>query len=66
MGRWLDLYLLIMPPFAGAVPVFGIWEIGMMFGAVGAFSLLMFRALGQAPMIPVRDPYLAESLHIHR
>jgi len=66
VGRWLDLYLLIMPPFAGAVPVFGIWEIGMMFGAVGAFSLLMFRALGQAPMIPVRDPYLAESLHIHR
>jgi len=66
VGRWLDLYIMIMPPFAGAVPVLGVWEVGLVLGAVGAFSLLMFRALEQAPVIPVRDPYLAESLHIRR
>jgi hypothetical protein len=66
VGRWLDLYLMIIPPFAGAVPVFGVWEVGMMLGAVGIFGLLFLHALAKAPVIPVRDPFFAESLHVHR
>jgi hypothetical protein len=64
-GRWLDLYLMIMPPFSGGKPRIGIWEIGMTAGLVGGFGLSLFAALRRAPLVPVRDPYLAESLHYH-
>jgi hypothetical protein len=63
VGRWLDLYLMIMPPFSGGKPRIGIWEIGLVAGLVGVFGLGFFAALGRAPLVPVRDPYLAESLH---
>ncbi|HKS76773.1 MAG TPA: hypothetical protein VJQ82_26390 [Terriglobales bacterium] len=64
-GRWLDLYLMIMPPFSGGKPHIGIWEIGLAAGLVGAFGLGFLAALGRAPLVPVRDPYLTESLHYH-
>ena len=64
-GRWLDLYLMIMPPFSGGKPQLGIWEIGLVAGLVGGFALGFFRALGRAPLVPVRDPYLTESLNYH-
>jgi len=64
-GRWLDLYLMIMPPFSGGKPRIGIWEIGLAAGLVGAFGLGFLAALRRAPLVPVRDPYLAESLHYH-
>lgn len=62
-GRWLDLYLMILPTYAGPQPVFGAWELGLMLGALGLFVLIFFRAFRQAPVVPVRDPYLEESLH---
>jgi hypothetical protein len=64
-GHALDLYLMVMPPFAGAKPVFGIWEIGVLAGTVGVFGLVFLRALRQAPLVPIGDPYLQESLHYH-
>jgi hypothetical protein len=63
VGRWLDLYLMILPPYTGAQPAFGAWELGLMLGALGLFVLIFFRAFRQAPVVPVRDPYLEESLH---
>ncbi len=65
VGRWVDLYLMIFPPFAGENPVFGIWEVGMMLGATGVFFLALSRALGRAAVAPVKDPYLGESLAYH-
>jgi hypothetical protein len=64
-GRWLDLYLMIMPAFSPGKPRIGVWEIGMVAGMVGVFVLGLFAALRKAPLVPVRDPYLAESLHYH-
>jgi hypothetical protein len=64
-GRWLDLYLMIMPPFSSGKPRIGIWEIGLVAGLVGVFGLGFLAALRRAPLVPVRDPYLAESLHYH-
>lgn len=61
-GRWLDLYLMIVPPQAGDRPPFGVWEIGPAIAAVGLCLLAFFHYLRQAPVIPVRDPFLAESL----
>jgi hypothetical protein len=65
LGRWLDLYLMIMPPFSGGKPRIGIWEIGLVAGMVGVAVLGLHAALRKAPLVPVRDPYLAESLHYH-
>jgi len=72
VGRWLDLYLMILPPAAGVLrppagavlpsPGIGIWEIGLAAGGVGFFGLALARALGGAPAVPIRDPQLAESL----
>lgn len=64
-GRWLDLYLMIMPPFSGGKPRIGIWEIGMAAGMTGMFLLGVLAALRRAPLVPIRDPYLTESLHYH-
>lgn len=63
VGRWLDLYLMIMPAIVDGQPAVGIWEIGLVLGAVGVFSLVFFYALRQALLVPIRDPYLVESLH---
>jgi hypothetical protein len=65
VGRWLDLYLLIAPSLDGASPRFGIWEAGAIFGAIGLFFLVFTRMLRSAPVVPVGDPYLEESLHHH-
>jgi len=64
-GRWLDLYLMIMPPVAGERPVLGVWETGLMAGAAGLFLLGLLRVLPKANLVPVRDPGLAESLTYH-
>jgi hypothetical protein len=65
-GRWLDLYLEILPrseapPLAGAA-----WEVGLAAGAVGLFGLVFFVALGRASVVPVGDPFLAESVPAFR
>ena len=68
-GRVLDRYLMVLPPFSSARPVFGIWEAGILAGTVGVFGLVFLRALQRAPqrapLVPIKDPYLQESLHYH-
>ena len=64
-GRWLDLYLMIMPSFAGPKPRIGAMEIGLVAGSVGLFVLAFLSALRQAPLVPMKDPFLEESLHYH-
>jgi hypothetical protein len=62
LGRWLDLYVLIFPAVVGDAPTFGIWEIGITLGGVGALGLVLARELRAAPAVPVSDPDLLESL----
>ncbi|HKI34331.1 MAG TPA: hypothetical protein VKA46_20930 [Gemmataceae bacterium] len=62
VGRWLDLYLQILPRSGGAPLAGAAWEIGLAAGAAGLFGLVFFAALGRAPLVPVGDPFLAESL----
>jgi hypothetical protein len=64
-GRWLDLYLMILPPLAGTTPPFGVWEVGLTIGGLGLFLLVFNRAMRQAAPVPLRDPHLMESLHYH-
>lgn len=65
-GRCLDLYLMVIPPFAGRSPVFGLWEIGPLVLAGAIFVLVVFSTLAKAPIIPLRDPLFLESLHHHQ
>jgi len=65
LGRLLDLYLMVAPPFAGSSPVFGLWELGVLAGAGAVFALVFRLAIEQAQPVPVGDPQLQESLHYH-
>jgi hypothetical protein len=65
LGRWLDVYLMIFPGVVGASPTFGLWEIGMTLGGIGAFGLVLAAVLKGAPAVPVADPELVESLEYH-
>jgi len=64
-GRWLDLYLQVLPPTLPDGPAFGPWEAAPVAAAAAAATLVIFRALRRAPLLPAGDPYLVESLH-HR
>ncbi|HEX6736637.1 MAG TPA: hypothetical protein VF310_00060 [Vicinamibacteria bacterium] len=61
LGHWLDLYLLVGPERL-ASPALGPLELLVAAGYTGLFLALTARALGQAPLLPRNDPYLAESL----
>lgn len=62
IGHWLDLYIMVMPSVFGAQPTFGIWEIGTFVGMLAGAFWVVFRALGKRNLVPVKDPYLIESL----
>jgi hypothetical protein len=61
-GRWLDLYIAILPYTGGPTPTTLIWEAGMPTGATGLFALVFFAVLGKAAVVPIGDPFLAESV----
>jgi len=65
IGRWLDLYLMIMPPVTHGKAALPWMEIGMMLGAMGLFGLAFLAWFRRAPQTPVRDPLLAQSLSYH-
>ncbi len=65
LGRWLDLYVGILPPFLPAGPALGLWEIAPLLLAVPLGLLAFDRCFRAAPPVPAGDPYLVESLH-HR
>lgn len=63
VGRWVDLYFMILPPLGrGPLPGFGVVEAGLAAGGVGVFLLVVPRALGKASLLPIKDPFLVESL----
>jgi len=65
IGHWIDLFWMILPPFMAQSPAVFLWEIGPMAAAVAGFFLLTFRALAKHNLLPVKDPYLVESLVQH-
>lgn len=66
VGRWLDLYLAIVPANPEATPIPDLWMVGLTLGLLGVTGMFFWRAIRQAPVVPVGDPYLSESLHYHR
>ncbi len=62
-GHWLDLYLLIMPSLRGA-PALGALDVLIAAGCLGLVCSIVFRALARAPLVPVNDPFLIDSLSV--
>jgi hypothetical protein len=58
LGRWLDLYLMVMPSQWEA-PRFGLLEIAMAAGCSGLIFLIFVRGLSRAPLVPTHDPVVA-------
>ncbi len=63
-GAWLDVYWMIMPNYSENFG-FSLWDIGMGIGFFGFFAFAVRRFLAKHNTIPVKDPYLHESLHHH-
>ena len=62
VGHWLDLYLIAAPPVVGPVPRIGLLELLPFAGACALFLWVTLRSLARAHLVPIRDPYLIESL----
>jgi hypothetical protein len=62
VAHWVDLYWLVMPQLDPAGPRPSLWDAAAFVGVGGvaiAFALLRMRG---SPPVPVRDPYLDDSL----
>jgi hypothetical protein len=64
-GRWLDLYLAVMPEMMTG-PSLAAMDVFIVAGYAGAFFLLATRALGRAPLVPLNNPSFYESLAHHQ
>jgi hypothetical protein len=62
-GRWLDLYLAIMPEMMTG-PSLAAQDLFIVAGYAGAFVLLATRALGRASLVPLNTPPLYGTLPI--
>lgn len=58
LGRWLDLYILVMPS-KWKSPQFGWLEIAMAAGTAGLIYIVVVRVLSRAPLIPPHEPVIA-------
>ncbi len=65
IGAWFDLNLLVMPTLSPSGFTFSVWDIGMFLGFLGFFSFAVRRFLSKNATIPVKDPFLHETLHHH-
>jgi hypothetical protein len=64
-GRLLDMYMLIIPTVSESTPFAGFTPLGITLGSIGVLILCLGRSLGTSALVPLKDPYLDESLHHH-
>lgn len=64
-GEWIDLNYLIMPTFFPAGFHIGWQDMGMFLGFLGAFIFTVRKFLAKHNTVPVKDPYLHESVNHH-
>jgi hypothetical protein len=55
-GRWVDLFLMILPSQGDAGSLPGTIELGLLLGTAALFALAFFRALGKASLVPLHEP----------
>jgi hypothetical protein len=60
--HWLDMHWLVMPELHRHGPALSWLDATALLGLGGIFLGIIFRRMASAPLIPVKDPYLQESL----
>lgn len=65
IGHWLDLYLATSPRLLGERPALGVPELAPVLLALGIALLVFERSFRRYRPVPVRDPFLEDSLHYH-
>jgi len=60
-GRWLDLYIAVMPVLFPSPAVHAL-DLAIAAGCAAAFFLLVTRALAAAPLVPLNNPWFYQSL----
>ncbi len=63
-GHWVDVYTLVAPTNQSSVTI-GLYEVLIFLGLAAIFFGIVVASLRRAPLVPRRDPYLEESLHLH-
>ncbi len=64
IGHWVDMYQQVIVGTYGQLEV-GFIEVGSFLGFWGLFAYIVARSLASAPLVPLRHPYLEESLQHH-
>jgi uncharacterized membrane protein YczE len=65
IGRWLDLYLMIMPALTPEAPLPGLPDTAGWLLATIVFARAVLYSFGKAAPVPLQDPQLRESLTYH-
>ena len=64
-GHYIDVFNMIMPATVGPRWSIGVPEIGAILLFGGLFLFIVFTALGKAPLLAKRNPFMKESEHFH-
>lgn len=64
IGHWVDMYQQVIVGSYGKLEL-GFIEVGTFLGFWGLFAYVVARSLAAAPLIPVKHPFLEESLQHH-
>lgn len=62
IGRWIDLFWMIMPPFMKEAPLVSVWEIAIPLGVLAFGLFVTLKQLGKRTLVPLEDPMIIESL----
>jgi hypothetical protein len=65
IGHWLDLYLMIFPPLIGNNPEFGFIELGVAIIIIVISFGLVILTISKGNLVPIKDPYINESIRLH-
>lgn len=63
IGHWNDLYLMLMPGAIDKQAGVGFLEVGMTLAFAGLFIYWVLTALSKKGLVPMKHPYLEESVH---
>jgi hypothetical protein len=65
IGAWVDLFWLVVPYFSPEKFSLSIFDLGLFLGFLGFFAFTVRRFLSKHHTVPVKDPFLHETLHHH-
>ncbi len=63
--QYADLYWLVYPAYFEKVLHFGLYEICIFLGFFGVFLFSVTRFMSKNNIVPIKDPYIQESMHHH-